>query len=78
MSASASISMLRLAGLGPNVALPGTVIATALILYLASAAAWRHAFFKGSEPTAFRRRLGLESFDFRSLLQGQADVVETV
>src|SRR5580704_3936061 len=35
-------------------------------------------FFKGSEPAAFRRRLGLESFNFRGLLQGQAGIVEIV
>src|SRR3984893_16274090 len=35
-------------------------------------------FFKGSEPAAFRRRLGLESFNFRGLLEGQAGIVETV
>src|SRR6202171_2442508 len=35
-------------------------------------------FFKGSEPAAFDRRLGLESFNFRGFLQGQAGIVETV
>src|ERR1700720_4353236 len=35
-------------------------------------------FFMESEPAAFRRRVGLESLDFRGLLQGQTDIVETV
>src|ERR1700730_17458480 len=76
MSASGSISALRLVAL----TVPHHEQVSTLSYALCSIGR-RLApclFFKGSEPAAFRRRLGLESFNFRGLLQGQAGIVETV
>ncbi len=76
MLAFASISVLRLLGATAFLILNSRRYRP--ILYLALVATWRHSFFKGSEPAAFRRRLGLEGFNFCGLLQRQADVVEPV